>query len=92
MRAAPAQHVDVETVGLGQQQVRLVANEGEALQEANADGAVRDNLGQRQGGGLDIEAALDDLDIGRDRAEVLVGLLVGEVSEAQRLADLAGCQ
>lgn len=51
-----------------------------------------DDLGQRQGGGLDIEAALDDLEIGRDGPEVLVGVLVGEVAEAEGLADLAGSE
>jgi hypothetical protein len=45
VRAAPAEHVDVELVGLGEEQVRLVADEREALEEADADAAVRDNLG-----------------------------------------------
>lgn len=89
VRAAPAEHVHVQTVGLGQQQVGLVAHEREALEEADADGAVGDDLGQRQGRGLDIEAALDDLEIRRHGAEVLVGVLVGEVAEADSLADLA---
>ncbi len=88
--AAPAEDVDVEAVGLGKQQVGLVANEGEALEEADADGAVGDDLGQRKGGGLDVKAALDDLEVGGDGAQVLVGLLVSEVAEAERLADLAG--
>lgn len=87
--AAPAEDVDVEAVGLGQQQVGLVADEREALEEADADGAVGDDLGQRQGRGLDVKAALDDLEIGRDGAEVLVGALVGQVAEAEGLADLA---
>lgn len=49
-----------------------------------------DDLGQREGRGLDIEAALDDLEIGGDGAKVLVGVLVGEVAETEGLADLAG--
>ena len=89
MGAAPAEHVDVELVGLGQQQVRLVGDEGEALEEADAQGAVGDDLGQRQGGGLDVEATLDDLEVGGDAAEVLVGVLVGQVAEAEGLAYLA---
>lgn len=77
MGAAPAEHVDVELVGLGQQQVRLVADQGEALEEADADTAVCDDLGQGQRGGLDVVPALDDLEVGRYRAEVLVCALVG---------------
>ena len=87
--AAPAEHVDVELVGLGQQQVGLAGDEGEALEEADAQAAVSDDLRQGQGGGLDVEAALDDLEVRRDGAEVLVGRLVGEVAEAQGLGDLA---
>lgn len=48
-----------------------------------------DDLGQGQGGGLDVEAALDDLEVRRDGAEVLVRRLVGQVAEAEGLGDLA---
>ncbi len=74
--AAPAEHVDVEAVGLGEQQVGLARDEGEALEEADAQGAVGDDLAQRQRRGLDVEAALDDLEVGRHGAQVLVRLLV----------------
>lgn len=87
--AAPAEDVDVELVGLGEQQVGLVGDEGEALEEADADAAVGDDLGQRQGRGLDVVPALDDLQVGRHGSQVLVRVLVGEVSEAERLSDLA---
>lgn len=87
--AAPAEDVDVELVGLGQQQVGLAGDEGEALEEADAQAAVGDDLGQGQGGGLDVEAALDDLEVRRDGAEVLVRRLVGQVAEAEGLGDLA---
>lgn len=92
MGAAPAQDVDIEPVGLGEQQVGLVGDEGEALEEADADAAVGDDLRQGEGRGLDIGAALDDLEVRRQGAEVLVGVLVGEVAETQRLADLARCE
>lgn len=36
-----------------------------------------DDLGEGQGGGLDVVAALDDLEVGRDGAEVFVGGFVG---------------
>lgn len=41
-----------------------------------------DNLMNRQAGGLDIEVTFDDLNIGSDAAEELVGFFVGEVTEA----------
>lgn len=90
MGAAPAEDVDVEAVRLGEEQVGLGGDEREALEEADADGAVGDDLGQRQRGGLDVVAALDDLEVGRDGAQVVVGGLVGEVAQAERLANLAG--
>lgn len=90
MGAAPAQHVDVELVRLGEQQVGLVADEREALEEADADAAVGDHLRQRQRGGFDIQAALDDLEVRRNAAQVLVRRPVRQVAEAERLANLAG--
>lgn len=90
MSAAPAQNIHVQLVRLGQEQVGLVGDESEALEEPNAEAAVGDDLGQGEGGGLDVIAALDDLEVRRDRSQVLVRVLVGQVSEAERLADLAG--
>jgi hypothetical protein len=89
VRAARAQDVNVEAVRLGEEQVGLVGDECEALEEADADAAVGHDLGEREGGGLDIVAALDDLEVRRNRAQVLVSGLVGEVAQAQRLANLA---
>ena len=89
MGAAPAKDVNVQPVGLGEQQVGLVGDEGEALEEADADAAVGDDLRQGERRGFDIGAALDDLEVRRQGAQVLVGVLVGEVAETQGLADLA---
>lgn len=89
MGAAPTEDVDVEAVRLGEEQVGLVGDEGEAFEEADAQGAVGDDLGEGEAGGLDVEAALDDLEVGRDGAEVLVGGLVGQVAEAEGLGDLS---
>lgn len=88
--AAPAQDVDVELVRLGEEEVGLGGHEREALDKADAQRAVGDDLRQRQGRGLDVEAALDDLQVRRDRAQVLVRVLVCQVAQTQRLADLAG--
>lgn len=88
MGAAPAEHVHIQLVGLGQEQVGLAANEREALQEADADAAVGHHLGDGEGGGLDIEAALDDLEVGGYCSQVFVGVSIGEVAEAYCLSDL----
>jgi hypothetical protein len=87
--AAPAEDVDVETVRLGKQQVRLGRDERESFEEADADAAVLDDVCDGEGGGLDVLAAADDLEVRADGAEVLVGGLVGEVAEADGLGDLA---
>lgn len=89
MGAAPAEDVDVELVGLGQEQVGLGGHEREALDEADAQGAVRDHLRQGQRRRLHVEPALDDLEVRRDRPQVLVRVLVRQVAQAQRLPDLA---
>lgn len=87
--AAPAEDVDVELVGLGEEEVGLVGDEGEALEEADAQGAVGDDLGEGQAGGLNVEAALYDLEVRGDGAEVLVRVLVCQVAQAEGLADLS---
>lgn len=89
MGAAPAEDVDVELVGLGEEEVGLGGDEGEALDEADAQGAVGDDLRERQRRRLDVKAPLDDLEVRRDRPQVLVRVLVRQVAEAQRLPDLA---
>jgi hypothetical protein len=61
MGAAPAEHIHIQFIRLGKEQVWFVANEGEALEEANADAAVCDDLGEWEGGGFDIEPTLDNL-------------------------------
>lgn len=81
MSAAPAQDVDVQSIRFGEQQVGLGGNKGEALEEANSYAAVGDDLRERERRGLDIGAALDDLEIRRHGSQVLVRVLVCEVTE-----------
>lgn len=45
MGATPAEHVDVEFVGFGEEEVGFVGDEGEAFEKADAEGAVGDDLG-----------------------------------------------
>jgi hypothetical protein len=48
MRAAPAEHVHIQLIRLGKEQVWFVADECEALKEADTDAAVCDDLGKRE--------------------------------------------
>jgi len=86
MRAAtPAQHVHVQPVCLGQQHVGLVADEREPFEEPDAYRPVRDDLCQRERGGLDVHAALDHFQVRGDAAEVVVCCAVGQVAETEGL-------
>jgi hypothetical protein len=49
-----------------------------------------DNLGQGKVGRVDIEIALDHLQVRGYLAEEVIGLAVGQVTETKGLADLAG--
>jgi hypothetical protein len=51
---------------------------------------VRHHLRQRQRRRLRVVPALDDLQVRRDRPQVVVRRLVRQVAQAQRLPDLAG--
>jgi hypothetical protein len=53
---------------------------------------VGDDLCEREGRGFHVVAALDDFEVGRYGAQVFVGVLVREVSQAEGLADLAWCE
>lgn len=87
--AAPAEDVDVQAVSFGEKQVWLARDEGEALEETDADAAMLDDVCDGEGCCLDVLAAADDLEIGADGAEVLIGVLVGEIAEAEGLRDLS---
>lgn len=58
--------------------------------EADAERAVGDDLREGEVGGFDVEVALDDLEVGRDGAQEVVGGFVGQVAEAEDLGDFAG--
>lgn len=51
-----------------------------AVGKANPQGTMGDDLGQRKIGGVDIEIALDDLQIRSDLAEEFVCFFVREVA------------
>lgn len=60
------------------------------MREADAEGTMRDDLRHGKVRRVDVEVALDDLQVRRDVAEEVVGGRVGEVAEAEDLADFAG--
>lgn len=90
MRAAPQQHVDVQLPG-GYQQAVCVAgrDDGVAMGEAYAQGAMCDDLAEREVRCVDVEVALHDLQVRRNGAQPLVRLLRGDVAQAEDLAYLA---
>lgn len=85
MGATPAENVDVKAVGLGEEDIGLGGDEGEALEEANAQGSVGDDLADGQRGGLDVIAAANDFEIRGDGAKVVVRRAVGQVAQAEGL-------
>lgn len=90
MGAAPEQHVDVHLAGGDEQAVRVArGDDGVAMGEADAQRAVGDDLGEGEVGGLDVEVALDDLQVGGGAAQEVVRVLVGEITETEDLADFA---
>lgn len=58
--------------------------------KSDAQTAMSHDLGQRQIGRVDIVVSLDELKVRGDLAEELKGLAVGEVAQAENLADFAG--
>lgn len=63
-----------------------------AVGKPNAKATVVHDLREREVRGVNIVVALDHLQVGGYLAEVLIGLAVGEVSQAEDLADLSGSE
>jgi len=92
MRSAPQEHIAVQPSCLDQQAIAIcLRHDSVAMGESYSEISMDDDLMNRQAGSLDVEVALDNLDIRSDAAEEFVGFFVGEVTETQDLADLAGC-
>lgn len=60
------------------------------VREAYPQRPVRDHLGQSEVGRLNIEVALYDLQVRRDAPQELERFFVGDVAEAEDLADFTG--
>ncbi len=91
MGAAPKQDIDIHLPRRDQQGVGVGGrDDGVAVGETDAEGAMGDDFGEGELGGFDVEVAFDDLQVGRDLPEEVVGFFAGEVAEAEGLADLAG--
>lgn len=63
-----------------------------SVSKADAQATVIYDLGKRQVGGVDIVVALDHLQVRGDLAEELICIAIGQVTQAEDLADLAGGQ
>jgi hypothetical protein len=61
-----------------------------SVSEADAQATVIYDLGERKIGGVDIVVALDHLQVWRDLAEEVICIAIGQVTQAEDLADLAG--
>lgn len=57
--------------------------------KADAQAPVIHDLGEREVGGVDIIVALDHLQVRGDLAEELICFAIGQVSQAEDLADLS---
>ena len=60
------------------------------VREPDPQGAVRDDFGEGEVGSFGVEVAFDDLQVGGEGAEVVVGFFVGEVAQAEDGADFVG--
>lgn len=61
-----------------------------AMGEADAEGAVGDDFREGEVWRVHVVVAFDELQIGCDGSEEVVGGFVGEVAEAEDLTDFAG--
>ena len=83
MRSSPQEHIAVQPPRLNQQAIAIcLRHDCVTMGKSYSEAPMDDNLMNRQAGGLDIEVTFDDLNIGSDAAEELVGFFVGEVTEA----------
>lgn len=62
------------------------------MREADAQAAVINDFGERQVGGVDIVVASDHLQVRRYLAKEVIGLAIGQVAQAENLANLSGRQ
>lgn len=90
---APKQDIHVHLPGCDQQRIGVTRrDDGVSVSETDAQAAVIYDLGEREVGGVNIVVTLDHLQVWGNLAEELIGIAIGEVSQAEDLADLAGGQ
>jgi hypothetical protein len=91
MSPTPKQHIHVHLPRGDQQRIAIAGRYYRvAMREAYPQTAVGDDLreGERGGGRVAVEVAFDEVQVGGEGAEVVVGGAVGEVAKAEDLAYL----
>lgn len=63
-----------------------------AMGKADTQAAMGNDFGEREIGRVDIEVALDQLEVWGDLAEEFEGVAVREVAETEDLADFTGSE
>lgn len=89
--SAPKQNIHIHLSRRNQQRICIAGwDDSVSVSEADAQGAVIHDLGERKVGGIDIVVALDHLKVWRNLAEEVICIAIGQVTQAEDLADLAG--
>ena len=81
MRPSPQENVDIHLSRSDQEAVRIrLGDHGMTVSKANSEATVLDNFGQGEVGRIRIEVAFDNLKVGCNRSEEVVGFLVCDVA------------
>lgn len=89
--AAPKQDINIHLSRRNQQRICIAGrDDGVSVSEADTQAAVIYDLGERKIGGVDIVVALDHLQVWRNLAEEVICVAIGQVTQTQDLANLAG--
>lgn len=93
MSTAPKQDINIHLSGCDQQRIRIAGRDDRvSMSKPDAQAAVIYDLGEREVGRVNIVVALDHLKVRGYLAEELICIAIGQVTQAEDLADLAGGQ
>ena len=81
MCSPPKEHVYIHMPCRDQKAVRVSGRQySMTMGEPDSHRAMRDHFRERKIGGLDVEITLDDLEIGSQSSQEIVGVFVGQVA------------